>query len=275
MTRDSNDQYSLKAIALTLTKADIDDYKRRHGPRWPVWRALPRVELWQAVALSLGIEPKDSLRDVAKRGALAHPMRFRLPDPPDLPAEFFERLNVCKRALSTDGPIRPQGSLYAGMLQNPCCLVLLAEVAAFLVLAEFTVPDEMRAGRPAPTAELMPAAAGTMPAHVRAEAQAAPEVTASAPADPERGKTKTRGWVLRRAALIQKHLHHWPTIERDLRDAAENKLSDAAKATTHGDWYEAAALEWATARGKLEGADGPAPVNSVFNLPGKKHTTKG
>jgi hypothetical protein len=75
-----------------------------------------------------------------------------------LPAEFFDRLEVCKRALSTDGPIRPQGSLYAGMLQNPRCLVVLAEVAAFLVLAEFNVPNEMRASADkAPVAE----AAGT------------------------------------------------------------------------------------------------------------------
>ena len=58
-------------------------------------------------------------------------------------------------------------------------------------------------------------------------------------------------WILKKVALIKKHLHRWPTINRDFQDASENGLSAAAKAPTHGDWFEAKALGWAEKKGKL------------------------
>jgi len=58
-------------------------------------------------------------------------------------------------------------------------------------------------------------------------------------------------WILKKAALIKKYLHQWPTINRDLQDASENGLSAAAKAPTHGDWFEFKALGWAEKKGKL------------------------
>jgi hypothetical protein len=113
--------------------------------RWPVWRALPHAQLWQAVALSLNLEPIQAMLDQVGRYPLRHAR-------PDVPAEFLDRLAVCQRALSMAGPIKPQGPLCRGMLQSPLCDVLVAEVAAFLVLAEFSVPDEMRQTTP-PVAE--------------------------------------------------------------------------------------------------------------------------
>ena len=103
--------------------------------RWSAWLALPHVELWQAVALSLGVNPADELRDEVGRA----PSRFSR-----LPAEFFERLSLCKKALSFDGPIKPQGHLYAGMLQSPACAVLMADVAAYLMLADYQVAEQMQ-----------------------------------------------------------------------------------------------------------------------------------
>jgi len=58
--------------------------------------------------------------------------------------------------------------------------------------------------------------------------------------------------TLKRGALIRQYAQRWPTIERDLRDAAENGLSQAARAARHGYWDEASALRWARDRGKLE-----------------------
>jgi hypothetical protein len=58
-------------------------------------------------------------------------------------------------------------------------------------------------------------------------------------------------WILKKAALLKKHLHRWPTINRDFQDASENGLSVAAKAPTHGDWFESKALGWAEKKGKL------------------------
>lgn len=51
------------------------------------------------------------------------------------------------RALSTEGPIRPQGPLYVGILHSPKCPVLLGEVAAFLARIGEAVPIEMQAAQ--------------------------------------------------------------------------------------------------------------------------------
>jgi hypothetical protein len=104
--------------------------------RWQVWRLMPVVKMWQAVALSLNIEPAESLAGDA--------VRVR-DDYSRLPADYFDRLMICKAHLSTVGPIRPQGTPYSGMLSDSRCPVLLGEVAGFLVGAGLTVPDEMRA----------------------------------------------------------------------------------------------------------------------------------
>ena len=111
---------------------------RKQTVRWHLWRAMPTAELWQAVALSVDIEPVDALRDEARR-------EKRDPSPfARLPQEFFDRLMVCKANLSVNGPIRPQPPLYSGML-GPTCKVLVAEAVAFLAQAQFPLPPEMRA----------------------------------------------------------------------------------------------------------------------------------
>lgn len=81
-----------------------------------------------------------------------------------------------------------------------------------------------------------------------------------------------------RAALVSTHLHHWSTIERDLKGAATNGLS-AAKAGARG-WDEAAALAWAKAKNKLKSAARPADaltrvMHNMGNLPATRHALKG
>jgi hypothetical protein len=68
------------------------------------------------------------------------------------------------------------------------------------------------------------------------------------------------GPKVKRAALIERNRGKWPTIERDLKDAAENGLSSSAKADGRGWWLEGAALAWADVRGKLsdQGSKGTA-----------------
>lgn len=62
-----------------------------------------------------------------------------------------------------------------------------------------------------------------------------------------------RGRHLKRAALIAENMSRWPTVERDLKDAATNGLSSAAKDTTKvGWWWEGSALDWARARQKVD-----------------------
>jgi hypothetical protein len=109
-------------------------------PRWAVWRALPHAQLWQAVALSLNREPVEEMLDAPS-----------LYSRTKLAAEFRRRLKDCLRAVSAAGPIKPQGSRYGRTSRSHRCAVLVSEVAAFLVLAGFTVPDEMRQTTPPAT----------------------------------------------------------------------------------------------------------------------------
>lgn len=67
---------------------------------------------------------------------------------------------------------------------------------------------------------------------------------------------------LKKTALVEKHRHHWPTIELDLRRGSENGLSAEASAGRHGWWNEGAALEWARQRGKLKAIDATAALVS-------------
>jgi hypothetical protein len=61
---------------------------------------------------------------------------------------------------------------------------------------------------------------------------------------------------VKRKALIANNLHHWETVEQDLKSASENGLSAVAKLPSSGWWSEIAALEWARQRGKLKGDTG-------------------
>lgn len=56
-----------------------------------------------------------------------------------------------------------------------------------------------------------------------------------------------------RRVLVQNCVRHWPTIERDLKDAAKNGLAEAAKAGAR-EWYELSAKAWARTRGKMRGS---------------------
>jgi hypothetical protein len=188
--------------------------------RWAAWLALPHVELWQAVGLSLGVNPADELRDEVSRA----PSRFSR-----LPAEFHERLSLCIRALNFDGPIKPQRRPYPGRRGSLACPVLLADVAAFLVMAGFEVPEEVR---PRP------------------------------PAQPE----ANRGALIKREALVSKYERAWQSIERDLKDASANGLSTAAKADAHGMWWESAALDWAKQKGKLHESRQKGPASPFEGL---------
>jgi len=112
--------------------------------RWQVWRLMPGASLWQAVCLSLDIEPESRLTDEATRTRS---------DYSRLPADYWDRLTVCKASVSTNGPIQPHGPLYRGMLNNPDCAVLLSEVAAFAIGCGWPIPDAMRALVSAPASK--------------------------------------------------------------------------------------------------------------------------
>ena len=113
------------------------------------------------------------------------------------------------------------------------------------------------------------------PAPVVSEQAAKPEAVAVvALVEPDKAGLVDKGWIMKKAALISKHAAQWPTANRDFQDASENGLSLAAKAPGHGEWFEAAALNWADQRGKRTSEKQQGPANSIFNLAGTKHTTE-
>lgn len=115
------------------------------------------------------------------------------------------------------------------------------------------------------------------PAKALPSAQPLPAQSATAsPAAPQSSPV----FSMPRAALIDAHEHHWPTIRRDLQDASSNGLK-AAKAGAR-EWVESLALEWARAKGKLtdsqpaaSGGIDQAIRNMAATLPGKKHRIQG
>lgn len=109
----------------------------------------------------------------------------------------------------------------------------------------------------------------------------APVATASADtASAQNPRTTATGpkFSTRRDVMINRHVHEWPTIDRDMKDASQNGLA-AAKAGLR-DWDESAAMAWAGAKGKLKNAEKPTDaltkaVHSMGNLPVRKHTLEG
>ena len=136
---------------------------------------------------------------------------------------------------------------------------LNAEIAALIA----------RGKKPAPPASVVEK---TTPAQTTATPAA---VALGALVEAAKTEPVDRKWPMKKSALIDKHAQQWPTIKRDFLDASNNGLSSAAKAPRFGYWFESAALKWAEQRGKLTSEKQQSPVNSVFDIAGKKHIMKG
>ena len=132
-------------------------------------------------------------------------------------------------------------------------LLPIDEARTYLESAGYSLSTESAAAMPAP------AHSPTTPAPVVVAALVKP-----GNAGPKFSMTK--------AAMLGQHKPRWPTIERDMKDANENGLN-SARAGFRG-WIEADALEWARANNKLVKPAGSLlhAVNSMANVPGRKHT---
>lgn len=80
--------------------------------------------------------------------------------------------------------------------------------------------------------------------------------------------TADRGRHMKRNALIDANRSRWKSIERDLKDGAENGLSAAAKSDRHSFWWEDSALQWAEENGKLQAPAGHELVALVHRMRG-------
>ena len=115
--------------------------------RWPIWQATQRAELWEAVLLSLNVEPAEwaparlngDIRDIRYIMGAYGGKQMSTPG-------FSERLRACRRALNELGPIRTPPLWRIDAENDPDrCVVLLAEVGNFLRNAGYSVTPEMGA----------------------------------------------------------------------------------------------------------------------------------
>ena len=167
----------------------------------------------------------------------AHDWLTRKRPPDGFPAEFSDRLGV----------------LTANFDADVFRVVQIADVAAAAIGWGWSIPEAMKS---------LPTAPVLVGSPVRAESVGNGPVE-SAPVGARLATNK--------AALIAQHKHEWPTIARDIQDAAGNGLSKAAKAGTR-DWHESDALEWARSKNKLMQTEKLVPLANVMrNLTGKKH----
>ncbi len=101
-------------------------------PNWEKWRHVPNVKLWEAVALSLNIEP--ALVKHSKHGWMSDSHLF------DESKLFKDRIFVAKRNLSTDGPLKPT-AIATGHPEG--CEFSLAEFAGWACSISWEIPPEL------------------------------------------------------------------------------------------------------------------------------------
>jgi hypothetical protein len=104
------------------------------------------------------------------------------------------------------------------------------------------------------------------------------EVSADAPKRETRQAAISPKFSMRLDALIEAHIHEWPTIKTDIKAASDNGLS-AAKAGARG-WWEELTMEWARANGKLKitkkSADSLVQaMHNMGSLPSRKNRLEG
>lgn len=147
---------------------------------WKLWTSAPNVALWEAVALTLEIDPRslEHLRDGWMAGPGRGPFFEKRSFPSQAKREDFDTaLTFAERAANVAGPISLRTGLAVGMNRRTA-QVSLAEVVAFFVSCEWP-------NIPAPLLALMSAAANTP-----AENAAAP-VAAAVPTIAPLGKATT------------------------------------------------------------------------------------
>ena len=134
---------------------------------WKLWASVPTVELWEAVALVVAIEPR--CLEPSAHGWMAGPGRGPFFTPRSFPSEakradFDKALSFAERAANAAGPTYLRTGLAVGMNKRTT-QVSLAEVVAYFIGCDW--PDI-----PAPLLALVAAAAST-PADNAAEPVAA------------------------------------------------------------------------------------------------------
>jgi len=100
-------------------------------PSWTKWRHVPNVKLWEAVALSLDIEP--GLVNHSPHGRMSNSHLFDK-------LEFKDRIFIATRNLSTKGPLVPI-ALVMGKPES--CKISLAGFSTWARSIDWDIPPEL------------------------------------------------------------------------------------------------------------------------------------
>lgn len=218
-----------------------------------------KMEYWtfdEALALLLGKSPKVVTRSAMQRemsSGLELLLPGHVPDKSVFVSAYENLRQLAERATAMQGPrLLPAKVLHwahhSAGIELPAALV-----KAVIEHAKRTQPKPQ-------TASAVPVKSSSPPV-----------------ATPSASEAQTQEYapvLLKRAALVAKHLRNWPTVETDLNHGNENGLTARAKSDKRGYWREADALQWARENGKLQepakllGSGGSDPFNRLYSQDG-------
>ena len=116
---------------ITPLRGSFSRSSRPTTANWSKWQHIPHCRLWEAVCLTLDIEPGDTLGDWVRnhRGV-----------PHGFPTELTDRIQIAKANVNTQGPIHPQHEF----VDSTFVPVLLREVAAAGLSWDWVMPEAMK-----------------------------------------------------------------------------------------------------------------------------------
>jgi hypothetical protein len=101
-------------------------------PNWKKWRHMPDVKIWEAVALSLDIDPDEVFHN--SQGWMVDTHLF------DESKEFGDRLQIAGRCLGAGTGLSPR---ILSMSDRSASRVSLAEFAAWAISVDFQIPTQL------------------------------------------------------------------------------------------------------------------------------------
>lgn len=114
----------------------MNEKSKDRKPNWSVWANVPRLKLWEAVALSLNIDPQQVRFN--RNGWMAGPGRGPSIDEGQ---DFDDRMTVAQANVSLTGPLIPN-QLYQGVLEDRSAVVKLSEFGALANSIKWQLPDD-------------------------------------------------------------------------------------------------------------------------------------
>ena len=112
----------------------MDQFGANRKPNWSKWRLIPEVKVFQAVALSLDIDP-DKVRR-SPTAWMSESVGFHEGQ------DFEDRLDVVGANVKSDGPLVP---VSYGIGHRALVPIKLREFAAWCLSIGWPIPDELRA----------------------------------------------------------------------------------------------------------------------------------